>query len=154
MLPTGLLDGAVSVKENTNNPVDMIKCFEDAKNLDRVNEKMPERRPSPNNIGESSNTNSVLNSPSMVGGRKSNPGSTTGNKAVGIAAGKSGSQTGSSTMSNPKINNTNSTSVNNNPTVPLAQNPSSSSQSTPNENSGKTPTQTVQSIKQPYSKKI
>ena len=147
MLPTGLLDGAASIRDNTQKPADLIKCFEDAKSLDRVNEKMPERRPSPNNT-EASNTNSVLNSPSFSGvsGRKSNPAGINSKVNTSTAP-------GSSTTSNPKISNTNSTSVNNNYSGPPTQNASSSSQSTPNENSGKTPTQSVQSIKQPYSKK-
>ena len=46
MLPTGILDGSssgVPLRE-AQNPMALIKTFEDAKSLDRVNEKMPARK--------------------------------------------------------------------------------------------------------------
>ena len=46
MLPSGILDGAssgVTLRE-AQNPLALIKTFEDAKNLDRVNEMMPQRK--------------------------------------------------------------------------------------------------------------
>lgn len=44
MLPSGILDGQVPLRDQAQNPTCLIKTFEDAKNLDRVNEKMPQRR--------------------------------------------------------------------------------------------------------------
>lgn len=63
MLPSGILDGQVPLRDQAQNPTCLIKTFEDAKNLDRVNEKMPQRRtaapPSADTTTPNANSNNV-----------------------------------------------------------------------------------------------
>ena len=65
MLPTGILDGSssgVPLRE-AQNPMALIKTFEDAKTLDRVNEKMPARKSSTSSEAKGDLTTSVTSSP-------------------------------------------------------------------------------------------
>ena len=106
MLPTGILDGSssgVPLRE-AQNPMALIKTFEDAKSLDRVNEKMPARK------------NSTPGSDSKVETPKTSVASAPTSPALAKVASSPASSTAASTV--PSLNNSNHNANPQQPTTP------------------------------------
>lgn len=106
MLPTGILDGSssgVPLRE-AQNPMALIKTFEDAKSLDRVNEKMPARK------------NSTPGSDSKVETPKTSVTSAPTSPALTKVTSSPASSTAANTV--PSLNNSNHNANPQQPTTP------------------------------------